>query len=317
MSSESSIPPHILELHSLFVKNFEKKLPLNFQNVKKVFIASDATQEDSLDLNTIFPTLQNYLINIKDAYIHELIAYYTIHENAFVTFQEFYSILTNQHFWNEKVSEKLHHNPHNYAKFNAYSASGDEGDSNITPSEKKRRSILKHAESFHEEGHHSSHHVHFGGDSVKLNAKTGEPVEEDEHKEVHFVNPAAHHHSPLPASKYYIKEIGKDYKRFPIETVEDFQRRRNIHGLTATLDHLVPTADASPAAPTTPGHHAAATPSHHHAAASATLGDYTLNLLKRHENLYRFTMDGHGKHVICLVSKENPTPLEEEEDKLF
>jgi len=348
-----NIPVHILELHNLFVKNFQKKNVLNYQNIKKIFssVSFEDTQangdEDHLDLSAITPTLKNYLINIKESYIQELVHYYMINDNNSISFQDFYSICNNTNYWNEKIDQKSQRHPEYYIA-SALSKNEEEERGGVSSSERKKRSILKHADSFsraNDEGSHpshSAHHVSFDEQDSGMDAIDNHDV----HKEVHFMKPSAvsssasastsavspyHPTTTTAISKYYLKEVPhKEYtKRYPIETVEEFCHRHGFINLMKAIDSLFvewntqwnmnPHPD-----PTHPDH------THHHqkmAPVAIHWHDYELHLVKRGDNLFRLTFDyenskeenkpHHPTHMICLLSKETPVPLEEEEDKLF
>jgi hypothetical protein len=350
-----NIPVHVLELHNLFVKNFQKKNILNYQNVKKIFNSTSFEdtkpigEEDHLDLNAITPTLKNYLINIKESYIAELVHYYMINDNNFISFQDFYSICNNVNYWNEKIDQKLQRHPEYYIA----SSLKDDGEprDRTNSNERKKRSILKHTDSFrgenNEDGaaHHiSAHHVSFDSNDTPVSPS------HDIHKEVHFLKPSGgsatsavspYHASTTTAiSKYYLKEVPHKEaytKRFPIETVEDFMHR---HGFTASLMKAIDSLlvewntvwnmnpHPDPKHPEHGRHHQKMIPVNLH------WHDYELHLLKRGDNVFRLTFDfdstsnlvNHREeqnkpprptHMICLLSKETPVPLEEEEDKLF
>jgi len=345
-----NIPVHILELHNLFVKNFQKKNVLNYQNIKKIFssVSFEDTKgngdEDHLDLTSITPTLKNYLINIKESYIQELVHYYMINDNNSISFQDFYSICNNTNYWNEKIDQKIQRHPEYYISPALGKSEDEDARNGISSSERKKRSILKHTDSFRNQDEsqqpsHAAHHVSFDSQD---NAGMDGIDTHDIHKEVHFVKPAPSSASATSAvspyhattttaiSKYYLKEVPhKEYtKRFPIETVEDFCHRHGFINLMKAIDSLLvewntqwnmnPHPD--PAHPDHTRHHQKMVPVEMH------WHDYELHLVKRGDNVFRLTFDYDNKdenkpprptHMICLLSKETPVPLEEEEDKLF
>lgn len=85
----------VLEIENILVNKLKQKTNFTKREIKKFFLDCDINRNGLISLSKLKCEILKYLPGVNEQHVEELIQYYNIHNDDFITFDDFFSFLEN------------------------------------------------------------------------------------------------------------------------------------------------------------------------------------------------------------------------------